>query len=173
MSVVFVQGRAVLRGGEVERPSQARPRGSLWEGAVDQQPGDEGPGCPSPLPSRPPTHTFSAALSIAESVQGQFGGNPFSSSDWLWFFFKLTANLFPWSLEPRGVFPFPFMNQHRIGLCGPEKLLEYKSCGGLGALRPTDSPPCLGFTGQGLLQPGSPLPLVSRSLGPETSLPGP
>lgn len=72
-----------------------------------------------------------------------------------------------------GEFPFPFMNQHRIGLCGPEKLLEYKSCSGPSAPWPTDSPSWLGVTGQELLPPRLPAASGLQKPGPRDTTSNP
>lgn len=71
------------------------------------------PQLPLPPPFGLTSQHFLSMFAIAVRMEGEFGGNPFSSSDWLWFFFKRTANLLLWSL---GFFFFPFMNQHRVGL---------------------------------------------------------
>lgn len=109
-----------------------------------QTPGWPAPGSPQgkgerddkcPMPAPPCLWAqLPASLSIfvnCSVVKGEFGGNPCSSSDWLWFFLKHIANLLLWNPGCFLLFfSFPFMNQHRIGLCKPEKLLEYKSCQG-------------------------------------------
>ena len=107
--------------------------GNLEGRVMGCQPGDKCPpfqlplSFPTFLSCRPPS-TFSASLSNAGCMEGEFGGNPFSSSDWLWFFSKLTGNLLLWNLGFFWFFfCFPFVNQHRISLCGPEGFLEYKS----------------------------------------------
>lgn len=86
------------------------------------------PAAPFPphLPFMPTSQHF-LSLSNAGCMEGEFGGNPFSSSDWLWFFSKLTGNLLLWNLGVLFFFCFPFVNQHRISLRGPEEFLEYKS----------------------------------------------
>lgn len=103
LSVVFIQWHALLQDGEVDFK---HPRG---DGA--REPSGEGHGLSAwwqvpPIPAAPfpphlpfmPTSQHFLSLSNAGCMEGEFGGNPFSSSDWLWFFSKLTGNLLLWNL---------------------------------------------------------------------------
>lgn len=120
---------------------------------------------PRPFPGLTSQH-FLSIFAIAECVQGEFGGNPFSSSDGLWFFLKLLSI---GSFGNQGFFYFPVINQHRIGPCGPEKLLEYKSCCGPSTSPPTGSLSFLRLADLELFQPR----LQAASSPPCLQEPGP
>lgn len=133
ISVVFTQRFTILQDGYVDfkHPRGDGTRKPMGEGSWAVSLVISGPhsSCPSPSPPSLPAHFPALSQHLCQllsCVEGEFGGNPSSSSDGLWFFLKLTGNLLLWNL---GFFSsFPFMNQHRAGLCGPEKVLEYKSC---------------------------------------------